>query len=331
MKVNEITKDYILFDNNKCLTYKITNPLKYDLFDYYLDFETLIHQLKDVEINENTHKFDKYNVQLAFLSNFEIYEDEIHYTYDSYRSEFNQDYQSYVDERNVGIILSVKEEILVEVYRNGENMQYPGHEVICKEFFIPFYRKTKSLKDQEIEELRNQISDIEKTSNKYLNTKYTLEDKIAAEITIQIFYDNKEVLKMSGYDGIELPGTYIHSEEIIHYDEKKAFTIKNVTEEYIEFSNGKKLTFDHESDCCEINYADFIQLDDLATETIFYENELVFESVEKYGFRFGNRGGNMIFVPCYTIQNGYYTSSVDIYYDEKIVLHVHESQYKSYR
>ena len=40
MKVKEITKDYILFDNNKYLTYKITNPLKCDLYDYYFDFET---------------------------------------------------------------------------------------------------------------------------------------------------------------------------------------------------------------------------------------------------------------------------------------------------
>lgn len=134
MKVKEITKDYILFDNNKYLTYKITNPLKCDLYDYYFDFETLIHQLKDVEINENTLKFDKYIVQLAFLSDDEIYEDEIHYTYDPYRTEFSQDYQSYVDERNVGIVLSFKEEILVEVYHNGEKMQYPGLKQFVKNF-----------------------------------------------------------------------------------------------------------------------------------------------------------------------------------------------------
>ena len=33
--------------------------------------------------------------------------------------------------------------------------------------------------------------------------------------------------------------------------------IANVTEEAIIFDNGNKITFDHERDCCEYNYADF--------------------------------------------------------------------------
>lgn len=33
--------------------------------------------------------------------------------------------------------------------------------------------------------------------------------------------------------------------------------IKNITHEYIEFTNDKKLTYHHDQDCCEYNYADF--------------------------------------------------------------------------
>ena len=95
--------------------------------------------------------------------------------------------------------------------------------------------------------------------------------------------------------------------------------ILNVTDCSIEFDNGKKITFDHDQWCCEINYADFEQLDSLAREVDFSE-QLVFESCE-YGFRFGNPPINMFFVPCYSIQNGYYSNELDILYDGKEVIH----------
>ena len=40
--------------------------------------------------------------------------------------------------------------------------------------------------------------------------------------------------------------------------------IKEVNTNYILFDNGSRITFDHEQDCCETNYADFEQLEDLA-------------------------------------------------------------------
>ena len=95
--------------------------------------------------------------------------------------------------------------------------------------------------------------------------------------------------------------------------------ILNVTESSIEFDNGKKISFDHDQDCCEFNYADFEQLDSLAREVDFSEL-LVFESCD-YGFRFGNPPINMFFVPCYSIQNGYYSNELDIWYDDKEVIH----------
>lgn len=60
--------------------------------------------------------------------------------------------------------------------------------------------------------------------------------------------------------------------------------IKEVNTNYILFDNGSRITFDHEQDCCETNYADFEQLEDLALEYEF-ENDLIFEVVPENGFR----------------------------------------------
>lgn len=95
--------------------------------------------------------------------------------------------------------------------------------------------------------------------------------------------------------------------------------IISVTEDMIMFDNGDTISFNHCQDCCELNYADFKQLDDIARGTDF-ATPLDFESVEEAGFRFGNKPNKMFFVPCYSDQNGYYSSDIDIYYNEKPVL-----------
>lgn len=96
--------------------------------------------------------------------------------------------------------------------------------------------------------------------------------------------------------------------------------IVKVTEDGIFFDNGKNITYDHDQQCCEYNYADFEQLDDLARDYDFDE-DLMFGEVEDCGFRFGDKR-QMFFVPCYSEQNGYYSSDVDIYYGGKRVLTV---------
>jgi hypothetical protein len=95
--------------------------------------------------------------------------------------------------------------------------------------------------------------------------------------------------------------------------------IKSVTGETILFDDGSTITYDHERDCCEDNYADFTQLDDICKNTDFDTKNMIFESVEDSGFRFGNEN-KMFFVPCYSNQNGYYSSDIDIYYNGKRVL-----------
>ena len=87
--------------------------------------------------------------------------------------------------------------------------------------------------------------------------------------------------------------------------------IVKVTDEAILFDNGISITFDHEQDCCEENYADFNQLDDIARMYNFSE-PLEFEAVPGAGFLFGDKRA-MFFVPCYSSQNGYYSDEIDIY------------------
>lgn len=95
--------------------------------------------------------------------------------------------------------------------------------------------------------------------------------------------------------------------------------IKEVDTYMIVFDNGNTITFDHEQDCCENNFADFEQIEETALYHEFDE-EMVFEAIDGSGFRFGNKNGLMIFVPCYSDQNGYYTDEIDIYYNGERVL-----------
>ena len=96
---------------------------------------------------------------------------------------------------------------------------------------------------------------------------------------------------------------------------------KAINKESIIFDNGMMITYDHEQDCCEYNYADFYQIEKLAFDTEFGE-DLIFEKVDGAGFRFGSKGTPMFFVPCYSAQNGYYSEDVDIYFNGKHVIKV---------
>ena len=93
--------------------------------------------------------------------------------------------------------------------------------------------------------------------------------------------------------------------------------ITKVSSDGILFDTGDNITCDHEQNCCEHNDADFMQLDDIARNTEF-KKPLTFEFVDGSGFRFGNKN-KMFFVPCYSEQNGYYSSAIDILFNDRIV------------
>lgn len=88
---------------------------------------------------------------------------------------------------------------------------------------------------------------------------------------------------------------------------------------YLEFDNGNYIDCYHCPACCEWNYADFAQIDDIARETDFDTENMMFEKVDGAGFKFGNLG-KMFFVPCYSEQNGYYSFDLNVYYKDKLVL-----------
>ena len=94
--------------------------------------------------------------------------------------------------------------------------------------------------------------------------------------------------------------------------------IKKVKEKYIEFGNNSVINYDHCQDCCEHNYADFLQIEPQALDFDF-DPDLKFEEVEGAGFRFGD-DKRMFFIPCYSEQNGYYSSNINIYFNGKRVL-----------
>lgn len=102
--------------------------------------------------------------------------------------------------------------------------------------------------------------------------------------------------------------------------EPKKVKILEANEEHIMFEDGSKITFEHDQDWCEYNYAQFDALDDIALSTEFDLENLAFEPVEDFGFRFGNLPYKMFFVPCYSAQNGFYSSDIQICFNGKEVL-----------
>lgn len=98
----------------------------------------------------------------------------------------------------------------------------------------------------------------------------------------------------------------------------KNLKIVEINEDAIIFNDGSHITFDHTQDCCEYNYADFNAIDSFAKSYTFTA-PIKFEQVDGYGFRFGD--DRMMFgVPCYSSQNGYYSTEISIYYNNECML-----------
>lgn len=98
--------------------------------------------------------------------------------------------------------------------------------------------------------------------------------------------------------------------------------IVSAKEESLKFSDGSEIISDHCQDCCEYNYADFSVLE---IDPELMENEFVGVAIgrviEDEGFNlifFGlphktlGTYNKTVFIPCYSCQNGYYSSDVEI-------------------
>ena len=92
------------------------------------------------------------------------------------------------------------------------------------------------------------------------------------------------------------------------------FHIAEVCDNVLTFEDGSRIVCGHRQDCCEYNYADFEQLDDLARAYAFDLDHLHFGRAPG-GFCFGDDVRRMFFVPCYSDQNGYYTTDINVDYE----------------
>lgn len=101
--------------------------------------------------------------------------------------------------------------------------------------------------------------------------------------------------------------------------------IKKIAYDCITFDNKKEMTFHHEQDCCEHNYADFpiLKTYNLSVKTGKQINiydidfpdtlaELFGGGVKDGGFNIKSKKGDLFFIPCYSDQNGYYTTELFI-------------------
>ena len=89
----------------------------------------------------------------------------------------------------------------------------------------------------------------------------------------------------------------------VQYEFDKIGKVKYITQDAIHFNESLIVEFFHNPDCCEVNFADLTALNDTTFTTDKFKT-LIIETCE-YGYRV-----NGYFIPCYSMQNGYYSNEV---------------------
>ena len=109
-----------------------------------------------------------------------------------------------------------------------------------------------------------------------------------------------------------------------HVCTNKKCRLLKIEDERIIFEGGHCLSFDHEQDCCENNYADFSVFEDYVGKFFVNADKVQIRFVDGSGFLLEGFMDDLIcsyqwpiFVPCYSEQNGYYTTDISIYWDGK--------------
>lgn len=103
--------------------------------------------------------------------------------------------------------------------------------------------------------------------------------------------------------------------------------IKTINEEGIIFNNGATLEHYHDQECCEHVYADWqnMQVITKIGENFIDSNKLEFDEnitdhiylAKGVGFILEDKNGIKLMVSCYDIQNGYYSSNLELIYTPK--------------
>lgn len=148
------------------------------------------------------------------------------------------------------------------------------------------------------EELKQEIKRLEDESNIYF---YKI-DKNKAKVSALW----QEVTKIEEEEKQAQTNT-LNIKNTMTIDLGRHIKIVKAEEEVLEFSDGSKLYSKHDLDCCEYNYADFTCLLDTHMMDMPFMR-LTIEPCE-YGFKL-----NGYLVNCYSDQNGYYSSTLDLCY-----------------
>lgn len=99
-------------------------------------------------------------------------------------------------------------------------------------------------------------------------------------------------------------------------------------EELLEFDNGDTITSDWSPSCCEYNYADFSAIMDEELRNCEFDSVSFGRRQDGIGFNLIFHGlphkrmekyDKTYFVPCYSDQNGWYSSELTIYHNGKEV------------
>lgn len=105
--------------------------------------------------------------------------------------------------------------------------------------------------------------------------------------------------------------------------------IKEISETNIIFDNDYKLEYYHDQDCCEEVYAEFdiLKTYNVSTKTgkcinikeIDFREDLnkLVKGIKGQGFNMISKIGEKFFVPCYNVQNGYYSSDLELILHKK--------------
>ena len=93
--------------------------------------------------------------------------------------------------------------------------------------------------------------------------------------------------------------------------------ITSLSTDRIDFDNGAKLHFYHETDCCEAVYADCENIQSLSPSNFHYD-EVEFNQPPNFFMEKGvgvvlvARTGMKYLISCYNQQNGYYSSDLSM-------------------
>jgi len=92
--------------------------------------------------------------------------------------------------------------------------------------------------------------------------------------------------------------------------------IESIKNDEIILKNAIKIYSHHEQDCCEHVYANINYIKD-EINYIKPFNCMIIEIVEGSGIRLKFGNNHALFVPCYDIQNGYYSSNLELIVEYK--------------